>query len=354
MCSTARCCGRAASTARFTSTCPTWSGREQILRVHAKKINLAENVDLAVVARGTPGLSGAELANLLNEAALLAARRGKKKVDMADVDDAREKVQFGRERRRVMDDEEKKLTAYHEAGHALVQAILDDGEMPVHKVTIIPRGRSLGSTMFIPKKDILTHAKKRMLNQPECLVAAEEHAGKARGEGDGIDRRMPVAIELHPEILFDPRKGVFLADRDQHVVAGDEDVRLAGRDELRRPRSSLLRPSRVSNHHAGQLAGCVISKALGHQPIQDRDALVDGVLLLPRRGLHFSVAGTHDDLDGLAAKPPSGAATIHGGVAAAKHHDTLAGSYGYGRRTRWRATRCRCGCCAAPRCGREC
>jgi cell division protease FtsH len=84
---------------------------------------------------------------------------------MIDVDDAREKVQFGRERRRVMDDEEKKLTAYHEAGHALVQGVLDDGHLPVHKVTIIPRGRSLGSTMFIPKKDILTQAKKRMENQ---------------------------------------------------------------------------------------------------------------------------------------------------------------------------------------------
>ncbi|MEO6003970.1 MAG: ATP-dependent zinc metalloprotease FtsH [Opitutus sp.] len=144
---------------------PDLVGREQILRVHARKITLAENVDLAVIARGTPGLSGAELANLLNEAALLAARRNKKKVEMIDVDDAREKVQFGRERRRVMDDEEKKLTAYHEAGHALIQAVLDDGHMPVHKVTIIPRGHSLGSTMFIPKKDILTHAKKRMLNQ---------------------------------------------------------------------------------------------------------------------------------------------------------------------------------------------
>jgi len=143
---------------------PDLVGREQILRVHAKKINLSENVDLQVIARGTPGLSGAELANLLNESALLAARRGKKKVDMAEVEDAREKVQFGRERRRVMDDEEKKLIAYHEAGHALVQAVLDDGHMPVHKVTIIPRGGSLGSTMFIPKKDVLTQSKKRLLD----------------------------------------------------------------------------------------------------------------------------------------------------------------------------------------------
>ncbi len=144
---------------------PDLVGREEILRVHARKISMDESVDLSVIARGTPGLSGADLANLLNEAALLAARRGKKSVEMIDVDDAREKVQFGRERRRLMDDEEKKMTAYHEAGHALVQAVLDDGHMPVHKVTIIPRGRSLGSTMFIPKKDVLTYAMKRMLNQ---------------------------------------------------------------------------------------------------------------------------------------------------------------------------------------------
>ncbi|HEY1763827.1 MAG TPA: ATP-dependent zinc metalloprotease FtsH [Opitutaceae bacterium] len=144
---------------------PDMIGREQILRVHARKLSLGENVDLGVIARGTPGLSGAELANLLNEAALLAARRNRKKIDAADVEEAREKVQFGRERRRLMDDEEKKLTAYHEAGHALIQAVLDDGHMPVHKVTIIPRGRSLGSTMFIPKKDVLTQAMKRMLNQ---------------------------------------------------------------------------------------------------------------------------------------------------------------------------------------------
>jgi cell division protease FtsH len=144
---------------------PDMIGREQILRVHARKLSLGDNVDLGVIARGTPGLSGAELANLLNEAALLAARRNRKKIDAADVEDAREKVQFGRERRRLMDDDEKKLTAYHEAGHALIQGVLDDGHMPVHKVTIIPRGRSLGSTMFIPKKDVLTQAMKRMLNQ---------------------------------------------------------------------------------------------------------------------------------------------------------------------------------------------
>jgi len=142
---------------------PDLVGREQILRVHARKLAIAEDVDLSIVARGTPGLSGAELANLLNESALLAARRNKKRVDMHDIEDAREKVQFGRERRRIMDDEDKKIVAYHEAGHALVGAVVDDGELPVHKVTIIPRGRALGSTMYIPKKDTYNYARRRML-----------------------------------------------------------------------------------------------------------------------------------------------------------------------------------------------
>ncbi|MDP2136557.1 MAG: cell division protein FtsH, partial [Candidatus Didemnitutus sp.] len=144
---------------------PDILGREHILRVHARKITLADNVDLSVVARGTPGLSGAELANLLNESALLAARRNKKKVDMSDVDEARDKVLWGLSRRRVMDDSEKRLIAWHEAGHAVLQAVLDDGTMPVHKVTIIPRGQSLGSTTYLPTKDILTQPKKRLLNQ---------------------------------------------------------------------------------------------------------------------------------------------------------------------------------------------
>ncbi|MBI5691736.1 MAG: ATP-dependent zinc metalloprotease FtsH [Verrucomicrobia bacterium] len=209
---------------------PDLVGREQILRVHAKKVSLAENVDLQVIARGTPGLSGAELANLLNEAALLAARRGKKKVEMIDVDDAREKVQFGRERRRLMDDEEKKLTAYHEAGHALVQAVLDDGHMPVHKVTIIPRGRSLGSTMFIPKKDILTHAKKRMLSQiamglggriAEELVLGDVSSGAA---GD-IKQITKIARHMVCDWGMSPLGPVAFGDSHDTVFLGREITR---------------------------------------------------------------------------------------------------------------------------------
>ena len=144
---------------------PDMIGREQILRVHAAEAQPGRERRPGRHRPRAPRVFPApSLANLLNEAALLAARRNRKKVDDVDVEDAREKVQFGRERRRVMDDEEKKLIAYHEAGHAL-----DPGRpattahMPVHKVTIIPRGRSLGSTMFIPKKDVLTQAMKRML-----------------------------------------------------------------------------------------------------------------------------------------------------------------------------------------------
>ncbi|MDD3181105.1 MAG: ATP-dependent zinc metalloprotease FtsH [Opitutaceae bacterium] len=161
---------------------PDIMGREQILRVHSRKIAMAEDVDLAVLARGTPGLSGADLANLLNEAALTAARRNKKKVDMTDIEEARHKVLFGRERRKMMDDEDKKVVAYHEAGHALVSAVIHDEELPVHKVTIIPRGRSLGSTMYIPKKDTYNYAKNKMLNRLATLMGGRIAEEVALGE----------------------------------------------------------------------------------------------------------------------------------------------------------------------------
>ena len=143
---------------------PDVNGREEILKIHAKKIKLSDGVDLSKIARMTPGCSGADLANLLNESAIIAARRGEKTVSESDIDEARDKVFFGRERKKLMDDDEKKLTAYHEAGHALIQAIVDNGRLPVHKVTIIPRGQSLGSTMFIPSRDIRTESKTSLLN----------------------------------------------------------------------------------------------------------------------------------------------------------------------------------------------
>ncbi len=138
---------------------PDINGREKILKVHMRKVPLAPDVDAKVVARGTPGFSGADLANLVNEAALLAARKNRRVVTMADFEEAKDKVLMGAERRSmVMTDDEKKLTAYHEAGHALV-GLFSPKHDPLHKVTIIPRGRALGVTMSLPERDQYTASK---------------------------------------------------------------------------------------------------------------------------------------------------------------------------------------------------
>lgn len=148
---------------------PDIKGRGQILAVHMRKVPLAADVDGNVVARGTPGFSGADLANLVNEAALFAARRNKKLVDMKDFEDAKDKIIMGAERKTmVMNDLEKKNTAYHESGHAVVARLLP-GTDPVHKVTIIPRGRALGVTMQLPEEDRYSYTKDYLMNQIAIL-----------------------------------------------------------------------------------------------------------------------------------------------------------------------------------------
>jgi len=156
---------------QITVNLPDVRGREAILKVHAKNVKLSPSVDLSVIARGTPGYSGAELANLLNEAALLAARTSKKAVGMLELEEARDKVRWGRERRSMaMTDEDKKYTAWHEAGHALVNVMLKHTH-PLHKVTIIPRGQALGSTMSLPKNDVLSRRRKEMLDMIAVTMA---------------------------------------------------------------------------------------------------------------------------------------------------------------------------------------
>jgi cell division protease FtsH len=141
---------------------PDIRGREQILKVHMRKVPLSDDVNANVIGRGTPGFSGADLANLVNEAALFAARANKRVVTMEDFEKAKDKVMMGAERRSmVMSDEEKKLTAYHEAGHAIVGRLVPAHD-PVHKVTIIPRGRALGVTMFLPLEDRHSYSKQRL------------------------------------------------------------------------------------------------------------------------------------------------------------------------------------------------
>ncbi len=148
---------------QVTINLPDVNGREEILRVHVKKIKLAAGVDLAKIARGTPGFSGAELANLVNESALLAARRGLNAVTLDEMEEARDKVRWGRERRSLaMSDKEKTGTAWHEAGHAYLNMVLPDTN-PLHKVTIIPRGPYLGATMYLPEGDKYSTQKKEAL-----------------------------------------------------------------------------------------------------------------------------------------------------------------------------------------------
>ena len=146
---------------------PDVRGREQILRVHMNKTPIAEDVNAHILARGCPGFSGADLANLVNEAALFAARRSKRVVDQQDFEDAKDKILMGAERKSmVMNEDEKRLTAYHEAGHAIVGLKVPEHD-PVHKVTIIPRGRALGVTMFLPEEDRYSYTRRR-LNSSIC------------------------------------------------------------------------------------------------------------------------------------------------------------------------------------------
>lgn len=180
---------------------PDIKGRFEILKVHAKKIKLDDSVDLMIIARGTPGCSGADLKNLLNEGALLAARRGKSAVSADEVREARDKVLYGKERRNLqLDAEEKKTTAYHESGHAVVGAFVERAD-PIEKVTIIPRGFSLGATQFLPKKNRVSYWKKELLDQLAVLMggrAAEEvYVGDlSSGARQDIERATQVARSM--------------------------------------------------------------------------------------------------------------------------------------------------------------
>lgn len=178
---------------------PDIRGREQILQVHIQKIPLEKDVNVLSIARGTPGFSGADLANLVNEAALFAARANKKKVGMLEMDQAKDKIMMGAERRSmVMDDHEKKLTAYHEAGHAIVGLSVPEHD-PVYKVTIIPRGRALGVTMFLPEQDRYSHTKQRLESQLSSLFGgrvAEELIFGAEGVTTGASNDISRATEI--------------------------------------------------------------------------------------------------------------------------------------------------------------
>jgi cell division protease FtsH len=207
---------------------PDVKGREMILKVHAKKVPLSPEVDLGVIARGTPGFSGADLSNVVNEAALLAARKNKNVVEMIDFDDAKDKVLMGVERRSmVISDEEKKNTAYHEAGHTLVAKLIP-GTDPVHKVSIIPRGRALGVTMQLPIEDKHSYTKESLLDRIAVLMggrAAEEiiFNSMTTGAGNDIERATEIARKMVCEWGMSEKLGpVTFGKKDEQIFLGRE------------------------------------------------------------------------------------------------------------------------------------
>jgi cell division protease FtsH len=210
---------------------PDVRGREEILKVHARRIPLAPKVDLKVLARGTPGFSGADLANLVNEAALLAARQDKKVVEMIDFENAKDKVLMGVERRSmIISETEKKTIAYHEAGHALVADLLP-GTDPLHKVTIIPRGRALGLTQQLPADDKYNYSRDYLVNRITILLggrAAEEivFQQQTTGAGDDLEKATDMARKMVCEWGMSDRMGPLTFGKgEEHIFLGREVAR---------------------------------------------------------------------------------------------------------------------------------
>jgi cell division protease FtsH len=207
---------------------PDVKGRLEIIKVHTKKIPLAENVDLEILSRGTPGFSGADLENLINEAALLAARQSKSKVEMVDFENAKDKVIMGTERKSmILSEEEKRTTAYHEAGHTLV-AKLTPGTDPIHKVSIIPRGMALGVTQQLPIDDRYTYPKEHLLKTMSVLLggrAAEEIAFGyiTTGAGNDIEKVTEIARKMVCEWGMSERLGpLAFGQKQEQIFLGRE------------------------------------------------------------------------------------------------------------------------------------
>jgi len=258
---------------------PDVKGREEILRVHVKKTVLGDNADMQTLARGTPGFTGADLENMVNEAALLAARRGKDRVEMNDFEDAKDKVLMGTERRSmIISDEEKKTTAYHESGHTLVAKLLPNTD-PIHKVTIIPRGRALGLTQQLPLDEKHTYPKDFLLNSLCILMggrAAEEIVlgMQTTGAGNDIERATTLARKmvcdfgmsdsLGPLTFGKKEEQIFLGreisqHRDYSELTAqkiDEEVRRIVTDAYAKA-SNLIKDNLEALH---QLAGALLEK----------------------------------------------------------------------------------------------
>jgi cell division protease FtsH len=207
---------------------PDIRGREQILKVHMRKVPLGDNVEASVIARGTPGFSGADLANLVNEAALFAARTNKRTVSMDEFDKAKDKIMMGSERKSmVMSEEEKTMTAYHEAGHAIVGRLVPEHD-PVYKVSIIPRGRALGVTMYLPEQDRVSHSKQHLESMISSLfggrIAEQIIYGEDKvttGASNDIERATDIARKMVTQWGLSEKMGpINYKDDDNEMFMG--------------------------------------------------------------------------------------------------------------------------------------
>ena len=250
---------------------PDLKGREGILRVHAKKLPLADDVELKLIARGTPGMSGADLENICNEAALLAARRDGDKVSMDDFDDAKDKVMLGAERRSlVLTEDERTLTAYHEAGHT-VTGLKIPGLDPVHKVTIVPRGRALGITASLPEEDRHSYRKEWMEGQLAMLfggrVAEEMIFGEeavTTGAGNDIERATAMARKMVTTFGMSDAIGLMSVGEPDHEI-------FLGRDISQR---------RTVSEHTSRIVDQEIKRILDEAHVRAREVLEENKDLL--------------------------------------------------------------------------
>jgi cell division protease FtsH len=305
---------------------PDILGREKILKVHMRKVPLSPDVDAKIIARGTPGFSGADLSNLVNEAALLAARVGKRVVTMAELESAKDKVMMGAERRSmVMTEDEKKLTAYHEAGHALVMLHVP-GHEPLHKVTIIPRGRALGLTMWLPERDRLSQSKMQIKAVLASLfggrVAEEVIFGAdnvTTGSSNDIQRATDMSRKMVTEFGFSDKLGplryndnqeeIFLGHSvTQHKNVSDSTTRIIDEEVRRFVEEGEATARKIINDHLDQLEaiarGLLEYETLSREEI---DALLRGEAII-RGGTTFEPPKPKDPTR-RSSVPSSGGAT---------------------------------------------
>ncbi len=316
---------------------PDVRGREQILKVHARKSPFSDGVKLSVIARGTPGFSGADLANLINEAALLSARSNKKIIDMSDLERAKDKIMMGAERRSmVMTDDEKRLTAFHEAGHAIVGRLVPSHD-PVYKVTIIPRGRALGVTMFLPEKDRYSMSKQHLESQisslfggriAEAMVFGEDAV--TTGASNDIKRATDIArsmvvkwglsAKLGPLAYEEDEEEVFLGKSvSKHKNVSDETTHLIDAEVRALIDRNYDRAEQLLSENIDKLHG--LADALMEYETIDSDQIDDimaGKTPRPPKGSREEDGGSDDKPDGKAEEQRpekgdglGGAATTH-------------------------------------------